>query len=182
MSEYRRWYTPGGTFFFTVVTHDRAAIFENAEAVRLLGGVMRRVRERSPFRTLAIVVLPDHLHCVWSLPEGDSDYSGRWRWIKGAFSESWLGTGGSEAMPSASRASKGERGVWQRRFWEHQVRDETDLERHVDYIHYNPVKHGYVSHPIDWPWSSFPRHVASGLYPADWGRTAPPMPIVPPPE
>jgi putative transposase len=143
---------------------------------------MRRVRAKSPFRTLAIVVLPDHLHCVWSLPRDDSDFSGRWRWIKGAFTEHWLSAGGTEAATSVSRIRRGEHGVWQRRFWEHQIQDEVDLERHVDYIHYNPVKHGYVARPSDWPWSSFSRHVRLGQYAADWGSTEPMMPAVAPPE
>jgi putative transposase len=163
MAEYRRWYTTGGTFFFTVVTQDRVTVFRDPQAVHLLGDVLRRVRTRSPFRTLAIVVLPDHSHCVWSLPRGDSNYSGRWRWIKGAFTEQWLAAGGEEtAVLCASRVRRGEHGVWQRRFWEHQIRDEADLERHVDYIHYNPVKHGYAARPADWPWSSFSQHVALG--------------------
>ncbi|MFO0892464.1 MAG: transposase [Isosphaeraceae bacterium] len=182
MSEYRRWYAPGGTFFFTVVTHDRKPIFHDRDAVRLLGDVMRTVRERSPFRTVAVVVLPDHLHCVWSLPDGDANFSGRWRRIKAAFTERWLGSGGGEGDRSASRARKGEHAIWQRRFWEHQVRDEEDLERHVDYIHYNPVKHGLVARPIDWPWSSFARHVALGQYPGDWGQVEPKLPNARPPE
>jgi putative transposase len=182
MADYRRWYMPGGTCFFTVVTQDRVTIFRDPLAVRLLGDVMRRVRTGSPFQTVAIVVLPDHMHCVWSLPSGDSDDSGRWRWIKGAFTEKWLAEGGDEAIVSASRARKGEHGVWQRRFWEHQIRDEADLERHVDYIHYNPVKHGYAVRPGDWPWSSFSRHFSLGQYPPDWGKTEPTMPAQIPPE
>ena len=182
MSDYRRWYVPGGTYFFTVVTQDRLPTFHNPLAVRLLGGVMRAVRAKYPFHTIAVVVLPDHLHCIWSLPRGDSNFSGRWRWIKGAFTEKWLTAGGREAFPSASRVRKGEHGVWQRRFWEHQIQDEVDLERHVDYIHYNPVKHGYAARPADWPWSSFPRHVRLGQYPTEWGETEPSMPAVRPCE
>jgi putative transposase len=182
MSEYRRWYVPGGTYFFTVATQDRFPTFNDPLAVRLLGVVMRTVRARYPFHTIAAVVLPDHLHCIWSLPGRDSDFSGRWRWIKGAFTEKWLSAGGHDTFRSASRVRKGEHGVWQRRFWEHQIQDETDLERHVDYIHYNPVKHGYATRPADWPWSSFPRHVRLGQYPEDWGATEPTMPAVGPCE
>jgi putative transposase len=182
MSEYRRWYVPGGMCFFTVVTQGRIPTFHDPVAVRLLGEVMRTVRAKYPFRSIAVVVLPDHLHCVWSLPRGDANYSGRWRWIKGAFTERWLLAGGSESSPSASRVRNGERGVWQRRFWEHQIQDELDLERHIDYIHYNPVKHRYAARPADWPWSSFLRHVRLGQYPADWGRTEPIMPNVSPCE
>lgn len=182
MSEYRRWYVPGGTCFFTVVTRDRVPMFQDAPAVRLLGGVMRKVRVKYPFQTIAFMILPDHLHCVWALPRGDSDYSGRWRWIKGAFTEQWLSARTGEASLSASGARKGERGVWQRRFWEHQIQDEVDLQRHVDYIHYNPVKHVYASRPGDWPWSSFPRHFRLGEYPSDWGAIEPIMPSVRPCE
>jgi putative transposase len=182
MSDYRRWYIPGGTWFFTVVTHDRIPIFDDPTAVRLLGAVMRTVRAKLPFRTIAVVVLPDHIHCVWSLPAGNSDFSGRWRWIKRAFTEQWLSNAGAAAPTSASRDRKRERGVWQRRFWEHQIRDEVDLERHLDYVHYNPVKHGYVARPVDWPWSSFARHVRLGQYPPDWGSTQPKLPAIAPPE
>ena len=182
MSEYRRWYVPGGTCFFTVVTQDRFPIFRDPSAVRLLGAVMRRVRAKYAFRTIAVVVLPDHLHCVWSLPRGDKDYSGRWRWIKGAFTEHWLSGGGIESSRFDSRVRQGEHGVWQRRFWEHQIHDGIDLERHVDYIHYNPVKHAYAARPVDWPWSSFGRHVRLGQYPENWGATEPIEPAVRPRE
>jgi putative transposase len=177
MSDYRRWYVPGGTYFFTLVTEGRETIFRDRRAVALLGEVMRAVRLKYPFRTAAGVVLWDHLHCVWSLPADDCDYSGRWRRIKGAFTKRWLADGGSESVRSASRVRKGEHAVWQRRFWEHQIRDETDLERHVDCIHYNPVNHGYVARPADWPWSSYGRHVRLGQYPADWGASEPVEPI-----
>ena len=180
MSEFRRRYFPGGSYFFTVVTQDRVPIFREPSSVRLLGEVMRTVRGKYPFQTIAVVVLPDHLHCVWSLPIGDTDYSGRWRWIKGAFTERWLSAVGRESTRSGSRERKGEHAVWQRRFWEHQVRDEIDLERHVDYVHYNPVKHGYADRPADWPWTSFCRHVRLGLYPQEWGTNEPPRPLVGP--
>jgi putative transposase len=182
MSEYRRWCVPGGTCFFTVVTHHRVPLFHDPLAARLLGVAMRRVRAKYPFWTIAIVVLPDHLHCIWSLPGGDSDYSSRWQWIKRSFTEQWLSAGGSEAFLSVSRVRKGEHGVWQRRFWEHQIQDEFDLERHVDYIHYNPVKHGYASWPGDWPWSSFPQHVRLGQYDSNWGATEPVLPDIRPCE
>ena len=178
MPEYRRWYVPGGTCFFTVVAQDRFPVFRDPSAVRLLGQVMRTVRSKYPFRTIAAVVLPDHLHCLWSFPRGDANYSGRWRWIKGAFTERWLLQGGAGASCTDARSRRGERGVWQRRFWEHQIRDEIDLERHLDYIHYNPVKHGYVARPGDWPWSSFSRHVRLGQYPESWGATEPIEPAV----
>jgi putative transposase len=176
MPDYRRWYVPGGTYYFTVVTDRRTPTFRNPDAAHLLGAAMREVRGKASFATIAVVLLWDHLHCTWTLPEGDDDYSARWRRIKASFTDKWLSAGGFEATRSPSRIAKGERGVWHRRFWEHVVRDEDDLERHVDYIHYNPVKHGYVSRPGDWPWSSFRRFVESGHYLVDWGRADPPVP------
>ena len=154
---------PGGTFFFTVVAADRTArtLTEHIGALR---EAWRYVRSRHPFRTDAVVILPDHLHAVWTLPSGDADFSLRWRLIKERF---------SRAVPhgepiSASRRRAGERGIWQRRFLEHLVRNEADLAAHVDYIHYNPVRHGLVARAIDWPWSSIHREIRAGRMPADW--------------
>jgi len=125
----------------------------------------KSVQERNPFETVAICVLPDHLHGIWGLPDGDSDFSLRWSLIKSAFSRGLAGD-----MPrSASKMARRERGIWQRRYWEHAIRDDRDLERHVDYIHYNPVKHGYVTNVADWRHSSFHGFVSRGLLPADWG-------------
>lgn len=176
MAEYRRWWVAGGSYFFTVVVHERRPIFREPEAGRLLGSVMRAVRREMPFTTIAAVVLPDHLHAIWSLPRGDDHFDRRWQQIKAEFSKGWGRSGRDEGERSASRRRHGERGVWQRRFWEHLVRDEDDMERLVDYVHFNPVKHGYVARPGDWPWSSFPRFVRQGHYPADWGRSEPPAP------
>jgi putative transposase len=173
MPEYRRWYLPGDTYFFTVVTYDRQPLFRDPSARDLLGKVMRTVAEVRPVHTLAVALLWDHLHCVWVLPPGDQDFSRRWREIKAHFSEAWLRQGGSEREVTPSQHARGHRGLWQRRFWEHQVRDEDDLERCCDYIHYNPVKHSYVDRPWDWPWSSFRRFVKQGHYPQEWGRTLP---------
>ncbi len=169
MSDYRRYFVPDGTYFFTLVTERRATLFADAAARRLLGSVFRRCSLRRPVRVVAIVLLPDHLHCLWALPPGDSDYSARWRWLKGEFTRSWLAIGGIEQPRVAARIKERRRGVWQRRFWEHTIRDETDLERHADYIHYNPVRHRLAASPRDWPWSSFHRWVRMGHYPADWG-------------
>ena len=173
MPDYRRWYVPGGTYFFSLVTEQRAPIFRDPDARKLLGDAMRKVRRERPYSTLAIVLLPDHLHCVWTLPPGDTDFSTRWKSIKAGFTEGWLTSGGREARPTLSKLARGERGVWQRRFWEHAVRDEPELNQYCDYIHFNPVKHGHVSHPADWPWSSFARFVREGHYPADWGFREP---------
>ncbi|MDD3450236.1 MAG: transposase [Gammaproteobacteria bacterium] len=170
--DYRRHRLPGGSCFFTVVTqHRRPLLVDHIEALR---AAFRLVRSRYPFAIEAIVVLPDHLHTLWRLPDGDSDYSRRWMVLKRAF---------SSALPAApaspSQARKREKGVWQRRFWEHTIRDEADWARHMDYIHYNPVKHGYVDSPAAWPWSSFPRWVARGVYEPGWGAGEPPgLPVV----
>ncbi len=174
MPDYRRWYVPGGTYFFTVVTYCRHPFFKSPTERRLLGEVMREVRAEAPFQTVAIALLRDHLHAIWTLPPGDSDYSTRWKHIKTEFTKRWLEQGGYELPVSASRMARGERGVWQRRFWEHTALEEDDLEVRFDYTHYNPAKHGYVRRPWDWPYSSFRRYVELGHYPQNWGASPPP--------
>ncbi|HKD37069.1 MAG TPA: transposase, partial [Pirellulales bacterium] len=155
--------------FFTLVVERRAPLFERDSARRILGNVIRRCRDKWPFEVIATVLLPDHLHAIWTLPPGDDRYSTRWNWIKGEFTKAFLATGGREQPRQASRVRERRRSVWQRRFWEHTIRDEVDLENHFDYIHYNAVKHGYVGRPRDWRWSTFRRWVESGHYPIDWG-------------
>ncbi|MBX3412115.1 MAG: transposase [Pirellulales bacterium] len=172
MSDYKRFFVPGGTYFFTLVTAARRPVFQNEKAVRLLGSIMRAVLTAHPAETIAIVVLPDHLHAIWALPSGDCDYSMRWRNIKRDFTIAWLASGGHEPDSSSEKKRESRRGVWQRRFWEHTIRDEYDLEAHFDYVHYNPVKHGLVPAARDWPWSTFHRYVATGHYPPTWA-TAP---------
>jgi putative transposase len=167
MSDYRRYFVPGGTYFFTVVTERRAPLFAAESARTTLGHVMRECQARHPFTVIAIVLLPDHLHALWELPPGDDRYSLRWNWIKRQFTLRWLALGGREQPRRRSRLRERRRGVWQRRFWEHTIEDETDLENHFDYIHYNPVKHRYVTRPRDWPHSSFHRWVARGHYHLD---------------
>jgi putative transposase len=178
MSLYRRFFVPGGTFFFTIVTERRALVFADDTARRILGDLMRRCFMTYPTEVVAIVILPDHLHALWTLPVGDTRYSLRWGWIKGQFTRQWLAGGGREQSRSPARFREGRRGVWQRRFWEHTIRDEADFEAHFDYIHYNPVKHGLVSRPRDWQWTSFHRWVRDGHYSIDWGAgvTLPNMP------
>jgi putative transposase len=163
LTNYRRNFLGGGSYFFTVNLSDRRSrlLTENIE---LLRAAFRYARNRYPFKIEAIVILRDHLHAVWTLPEGDADFSLRWRLIKAAFSR---GLPVGECV-SASRLSKGERGIWQRRYWEHTIRDEGDFARHVDYIHFNPVKHGYTDDVQDWPHSSLHRMVRLGFYPAEW--------------
>jgi putative transposase len=173
MPSYLRWFQPGGTFFFTVVTYERWPLFRDESARALLGSIMRSVAREVPFQTRAIVLLWDHVHCVWSLPRGDSDFSLRWQEIKSRFTKTWCQRSGDEQPVSASQHERRHRGIWQRRFWEHCVRDESDLEKICDYVHYNPVKHGYAERPADWPWSSFHRFVREGHYPPEWGRSLP---------
>ncbi len=163
MPDYRRHRVPGGRYFFTLALADRRSDLLVREIAALRAAVAR-TRTLHPFRIDAWVVLPEHMHAVWTLPEGDAAYSVRWALIKRWF---------SAAIPpgedrSASRAAKGERGLWQRRFWEHTVRDDADFARHVDYVHFNPVKHGLAASAADWPYSSFRRAVARGCYPVTW--------------
>lgn len=163
MTAYRRNFVPGGSYFFTLNLEDRRSHLLTKH-IGELRSAFRETRKRHPFGIDAIVVLPDHLHAIWTLPENDADFATRWRLIKATF---------SRALPkgetvSASREEKGERGIWQRRFWEHTLRDERDLAVHADYVHFNPVKHGYVEHAADWPYSSFHRMVRLGIYPEAW--------------
>jgi putative transposase len=150
MTEYRRHFQTGGTYFFTLNLHNRSSNLLT-QHIDLLRQSFRHVMQAHPFEIDAIVVLPEHLHCIWILPETDANYSMRWRQIKAYF---------SRHLPkietvNASRKSKNERGIWQRRFWEHAIRDEEDYRQHVDYIHNNPIKHGYCQSPAEWPYSSF---------------------------
>jgi putative transposase len=163
MTAYRRNFVPGATYFFTAALADRrlALLTDHIDALRT---GFREIRLRHPFAIEAVVVLPDHLHAIWTLPEGDRDFSTRWSLIKANF---------SRALPrdepvSLSRRRKRERGIWQRRYWEHTIRDDDDFARHFDYIHFNPVKHGHVANVADWPYSSFHRMVRDGVYAEDW--------------
>lgn len=169
MPNYRRNYRSGGVFFFTVVTAGRAPLFSDENARQQLGACLREERRRRPFRVDAIVLLPNHLHTLWTLPEGDAEFSIRWSSIKGRFTRTWLAEGGCERPILPGHQRERRRGVWQARFFEHTIRDEEDFRQHVEYIHYNPVKHGYVRSPREWPWSSFSRYVKQGDYPVDWG-------------
>ncbi len=140
---------------------------------------MREEAAVRPFRTDAVVVLPDHLHAVWTLPPGDAAFDLRWAAIKSAFTRAFLEAGGREAPASAGKKRKGYRGVWQPRFIEHTLRDDEDFVQHVNYIHWNPVKHGHARCPKDWPWSSFHRCVRAGDYPPNWGCQDRPPPNFP---
>jgi putative transposase len=153
---YRRAHVPGATYFFTVVTARRRPILAGEAAVAALREALRAVMAGHPFHIDALVVLPDHLHTLWTLPEGDADYPTRWMLVK-------------TRVTRALRAGDVKGPVWQARYWEHLIRDEADFAAHADYIHYNPVRHGHARSPAEWPWSSFKRWVETGRYPADWG-------------
>ena len=167
MTDHRRNFILGGTFFFTVNLEDRRRSLLT-DHIGELRAAVREIRQRHPFTIDAMVVLPDQLHAVWTLPDGEANFSLLWRQIKSNFSRS-LPVG---ERISNSRAAKGERGIWQRRYWEHTIRDENDFARHVDYVHINPMKHGLVSRVRDWPYSSFHRMVKLGVYPEDWAGDA----------
>lgn len=165
--DYRRYRLAGATYFFTVVSHERRPLFADAENVNLLRQAFSHTKTRHPFVIDALVLLPDHLHCLWTLPPGDDDFSRRWMLIKREFTR--RSPPQNKAPVSPARLAKREQAVWQRRFWEHCIRDEADFQRHCDYIHFNPVKHGYVTTPEAWPYSTFARFVERGIYPQNWG-------------
>ena len=185
---YRRLRLPGATYFFTVVTGNREPMFSETANVDLLCDVMRLVAIDHRFEIEAQAILPDHLHALWTLPEGDADFSARWMLIKSNFSRRLnvglrkgaqpdLRKGAQPDQRGYARASRRERRVWQKRYWEHLIRDDDDFVRHIEYIHYNPVKHGLVKAPIDRPHSTFGDYVNRGLYDAHWGADVmPPLP------
>ena len=165
MPNYRRNRVPGGTYFFTVNLLERRKrlLVDHIDELRT---AIHKTRRKMPFHIDAWVVLPDHMHCILTLPEGDDNYSNRWRAIKKEFSKSIP----ASEKRSAVRIKRNERGIWQRRFWEHTIRDELDYNRHMDYIHFNPVKHGLVSCVKEWPYSTFQHLVKLGVYPLEWGE------------
>ncbi|MDC7824439.1 transposase [Pseudomonas sp. BLCC-B13] len=163
MSDYRRARVPGATYFFTVNLRDRSSDLLIRE-IDLLRDTVRATKARHSFHIDAWVVLPEHMHCMWTLPEGNADFALRWKVIKFGFSRRLPH---QEAL-SATQRKRGERAIWQRRYWEHLIRDDRDYQRHFDYIHFNPLKHGHVQRVVDWPYSSFHRAVRMGLYPRNW--------------
>ena len=165
MPDYRRNRIEVGCYFFTVNLLERHQNQLLVLQIDILRDVVKRVRERHPFHIDGWVVLPDHMHCIWTLPHGDDDYAKRIRLVKTMFSKEMPKT----ERRSSVRQRKGERGIWQRRYWEHTIRDQRDYNTHMDYLHYNPVKHGYVEKVIDWPHSTFRHHVQRGLYAENWG-------------
>ncbi len=176
MRTYKRFKVEGASYFFTVVTHERRRLSEDPDAVALLTWVIADVQRRHPFEVEAHVILPDHLHVLWQLPDGDADYPKRWRLIKEGFTKKWVKRHGP-TNPNPSRRAKGEQSIWQRRYWEHMIRDDRDFDAHLDYIHHNPVRHGLVRAPRDWPFSSFQAWIERGAYEPHWGTDEmPPLP------
>lgn len=167
---YRRANIHGGTYFFTLVTFNRNKLFLCQDNIELLRHAFRKVKKSHPFKIDAFVLLPDHLHCIWTMPSGDADFSRRWRLIKSAFTRGCQDK--FKQYNTTSRLKKKEQAVWQRRFWEHMIRDDNDLVSHIEYIHFNPVKHGLVKAPKDWEFSSFHRYVRHGLCNIDWVTAA----------
>jgi REP-associated tyrosine transposase len=163
--QYRRYRHHGGCFFFTVnlAQRNQSLLTEQVDGLR---ACMKKVQQTHPFVVEAIVILPDHLHAIWTLPPEDHDYAKRWMLIKSGFSRMLP----KNERVNPSRVKKRERGIWQRRYWEHYIRDDIDFERHINYIHFNPVKHGYVSRPIDWRYSSIHRFINAGIIDCHWGR------------
>jgi putative transposase len=173
MPRYRRFKAEGGLFFFTVALADRSSNLLVREIARLRDAYGKATRLH-PFETVAVCVLPDHVHALWKLPEGDTNYSSRWSLIKAGFSRNLP----PAPARSRSKMAKREKGIWQRRYWEHLIRDDDDLARHIDYIHFNPVRHGLVPRVADWPHSSFHQYVARGDLSLDWGGDIRDLPTV----
>jgi putative transposase len=171
MPNYKRVYFKGGTYFFTLVTYQRVPVFSDDEKTAYLKQCTNDIAQLYPFETEAVVILPDHIHTIWTLPENDADFSKRWMLIKKQFSTHYSER--NKRPVSQSMFKKREQGIWQRRFWEHLIRDEEDFQLHCDYIHYNPVKHGLVSSPGLWKHSSFTEFVERGYYPLNWGALEP---------
>ena len=168
MPNYRRFYVPGGTYFFTIVTYQRQPIFANPENISRLRKAIATIKSEMPFTIIGAVVLPDHLHFIWQLPPGDTDYSKRIGKMKVLFTQSLPKSEIPQQANSVSRLKHRESNIWQRRFWEHTIRDEQDLENYLNYIHYNPVKHNLVSCPHLWQYSSFHYWVKNQLLDNDW--------------
>jgi len=170
MPHYRRLFT-GSTYFFTVVAYQRRRILCDPALRTALRQAIQKVRRIRPFMIDGWVLLPDHMHCIWTLPAGDTDYSTRWAEIKRQVSNACRTSLHTPELLTRSGRNRGESTIWQRRFWEHQIRDHVDMEKHLDYMHFNPVKHGHVRQVSDWPYSTFHRYVREGIYASDWAGT-----------
>ncbi len=169
MTHYRRATAAGGTYFFTVVTYRWQRFLCDDDVRVALRESIQQARSNHPFVIDAWVLLPDHMHCVWTLPPADADFSIRWSAIKRGLTRRVGARLHRADLMNDSKLAHGESTLWQRRFWEHQIRDAIDLQAHVDYIHFNPVKHGFVASASDWSYSSIHRYIQNGAYPTDWG-------------
>lgn len=169
MSTYIRAKAAGASYFFTVVTYQRRPILCDVMMRNALRTAIQRTRASHPFTIDAWVIMPDHLHCIWTLPDEDSDFSTRWRMIKSLVSIACRDVYHDTNLMNSSKYKYSESTIWQRRFWEHQLRNDDDFAKHVDYLHFNPVKHGMAKSVSDWPYSTFHRYVKQGVYQADWG-------------
>ncbi len=169
MPNYRRSKLSGGTFFFTVVTNRRRRILTNPDSRQILRNIIDRTRKTHPFDVDAWVLLPEHMHCIWKLPESDNNFSMCWSLIKSGFSKMAKALYHKPEWMTDSKQKHRESTIWQRRFWEHQIYDEDDYRAHMDYIHYNPEKHGLVKRVKDWPYSTFHRYINKGIYSENWG-------------
>jgi putative transposase len=174
MSRYRRAPTPGATYFFTVVTYRRRGFLCDDDVRAALRQAIVRVREKHALTLDAWVLLPDHLHCIWTLPEGDADFALRWNLIKRYVTRACGPRLHHPGLMTASKQRHRESTLWQRRYWEHRVRDENDFAAHMDYVHYNPVKHGLCRRPSEWPYSTLHQWIAKGVYPSGWADDEPP--------
>ncbi|HZJ95452.1 MAG TPA: transposase [Thiopseudomonas sp.] len=170
MSFYRRSNTPGGLYFFTVVSAGRRPILTQPDIRIALRQAIVAVRQNYPFTIHAWVLLPDHLHTIWQLPPHDADFSVRWNQIKRRVTSACEKNYHDPTLLTTRRRAKRHGTLWQHRFWEHEIRNERDCKHHMDYVHFNPVKHGLAARAVDWPWSSFHRLVKQGVYPEDWGN------------
>lgn len=168
MPNYRRANAEGGCYFFTVNTLHRQPLLTEASVRDALREAISSVRKTLPFTINAWVLLPDHLHCLWTLPPGDADFATRWKLIKAKVTQQCGGSLIRSEYITARRQKKHQGSLWQNRYWEHLIRDDSDFARHVDYVHLNPVKHGHVKYVGDWPYSSFHRYVNEGIYPQNW--------------
>lgn len=164
MPNYIRAKLEGAYYFFTVVTYDRRKLFCSEWARACLREALLQTQSRYPYEAIAFCLMPEHLHCIWKLPPDDANFSMRWSLTKGLFTRMYRSRAGLSGSVPTSRQDKGEACIWQRRFWEHRIRDQRDFYRHVNYIHYNPVKHGLVARMEDWPWSTYHRFVKEGFY------------------
>ena len=175
MPNYRRAKTEGGTYFFTVVTYQRQTFLCLDESRAILKATVQKTLQSHPFHIDAWVLLPDHMHCLWTLPEGDNKYSTRWTLIKKEFTKNKNSLEDTRTTPTLSESRRRHREgvIWQRCCWEHQIKDDPDYKHHMDYVRYNPVNHGLVKYPVNWPYSTFHRHVAQESYDASWGGVDP---------